>query len=1533
MSSKISRKFIVLLLIVALLASVVAFISIRSNAVSAESSEYEYMPGAPQITVLTHGIADFNGASHWSNNYPETFDEGNKGEQTHFAYDTDSLIHKLSEKAGGADIFWAKVDNGNTDFDLYNIGGENIEKYGMDYQNAKTVTEIGSSAFSSLNTNLKKIVIPESVTKIGNYAFAYNTGVQEVEFAGNSKLKDIGSSAFYGCSNLAAISLPDGVEIIGDMAFADCPALTGTFTLPASVKNIYAGAFNDCNISAFTIASSNSKYIAESGVLYEKSGTAIGAKLVAYPAGKKDMSFTTPAAVKELGEYAIYGNYNLQSINLNNVETILNYGLSNCEKLATVTGNKVNYLGGSVLINTPWLENNAEDYVAVGSVLLNYQGNASTVNISAYSQVNDFAFALNGNVEEIIAGANTEEFGIGAFLGCNNLKNIKLLNLHHPVYVNEYTFGDNADDMVIEVPEVMKSKYETSYNNSGWDNFAFDFSKLTTNITFDSAGGSACSDGTAYYGSVIQLPQPMKAGYDFAGWYDSVSGGMAAGNKLNSGDIWTKTADNTTLYAKWNNADYIVTLDYDNGTGQSQSIEVTYLMDMPNLSAPTRPGYEFCGYFSEPDGGGVQYYDADMNSVNKWDITDDATLYADWEGKSYTVTLNKRGGIGGSSEVTAIYGEDMPAATAPVREGYVFEGYFTEMFGAGEQYYSANMTSVQPWDISINTTLYAHWSVKEFEVKVQYDSNTDWVEIDAGVLGLSNVKVYVSYGASIGELINSALVTEYKKTEYGYVSGRVLSHFELNGQDIRNIWGNTIPDLGADGSMVVLSPVYIYEEHTISFVSNVTGLTFNNITAQYGANISLPVMDSSDNIGYSFEGWYKDNLFTEYFNYTAMPDLTPTYEGNGNVTLYAKWTAITCTVKLDKQGGSGGTSSVSVQFGNAMPSATKPAKTGYTFKGYYTSIGGKGTQYYSSSMSSMRDWNIAENNYTLFAYWKPDTYSVTLNPSGGSGGTTTISVLYDASMPGGVNSPSLTGYTFAGYYSGQNGTGTQYYDADMVSVHNWDKASSTILYAYWDANKYVITLDSYGGNGGTTQITVTYGKAMPVATKPSRVGYTFDGYGTKTYGGTMYYSANMVSLRNWMETDVSVLYAQWTANEYNITFIQNGGSGGTTSKTVTYGELLPLIKFPKYTAHNFLGYYTAAGVQYYTFFDSNFLSEDYYYLYYAQPYDIAGNITLYARWETMTWHVGVWASLSDAGLTTIPDESFDLSTDENKIYYIPGIKDYDITSWKLTYQAGTVASGTSTSINMRNLCVGNYESYTLTISYTYNPQEGGCIATGTLITLADGRQVPVESLTGNEMLLVWNMYTGTFGAAPILCIDSDPFSMYEVIRLSFSDGTTVDVISEHSFFDVNLNKYVYLDRYAADYIGHCFLKQGVDGMVHAKLEDVTIVLDNTAAYSPVTYGHLCYFVNGMLSMPGGIDGLFNIFEVDGETMMYDAEAMAADIEKYGLYTYEELNTLVPVPEVMFDAVNGQYLKVAVGKGIITIEQIGELVERYADLFE
>ena len=226
-----------------------------------------------------------------------------------------------------------------------------------------------------------------------------------------------------------------------------------------------------------------------------------------------------------------------------------------------------------------------------------------------------------------------------------------------------------------------------------------------------------------------------------------------------------------------------------------------------------------------------------------------------------------------------------------------------------------------------------------------------------------------------------------------------------------------------------------------------------------------------------------------------------------------------------------------------------------------------------------------------------------------------------------------------------------------------------------------------------------------------------------------------------------------------------------------------------------------------------------------------------------------------------------------------------------------------------------------------------CITPETLITLADGSQKEVQDLTGDEMLLVWNLETGAYDEAPIVFIDVDEEKEFEVINLQFSDGTEVGVIYEHGFFDMNLGKYVYIDEHnAEDYIGHSFVKQADTENNEWKM----VTLDNvvfekrlTKAYSPVTYKHLCYYTDGMLSMPGGIEGLFNIFEVDINTMSYDAEKKTADIEKYGLFAYEDFVGVVS--DGAFEAFNGEYFKVAIGKGILTWDEVEYLAKRYADV--
>lgn len=83
------------------------------------------------------------------------------------------------------------------------------------------------------------------------------------------------------------------------------------------------------------------------------------------------------------------------------------------------------------------------------------------------------------------------------------------------------------------------------------------------------------------------------------------------------------------------------------------------------------------------------------------------------------------------------------------------------------------------------------------------------------------------------------------------------------------------------------------------------------------------------------------------------------------------------TVILNKDGGYGGTSTVYVEYGDSMPYATAPTKSGYEFGGYYTSRNGIGTQYYTTSMSSARTWNKSSNT-TLYAYWIEEDDSIAL---------------------------------------------------------------------------------------------------------------------------------------------------------------------------------------------------------------------------------------------------------------------------------------------------------------------------------------------------------------------------------------------------------------------------------------------------------------------------------------------------------------------------------------------------------------------------
>jgi hypothetical protein len=282
-----------------------------------------------------------------------------------------------------------------------------------------------------------------------------------------------------------------------------------------------------------------------------------------------------------------------------------------------------------------------------------------------------------------------------------------------------------------------------------------------------------------------------------------------------------------------------------------------------------------------------------------------------------------------------------------------------------------------------------------------------------------------------------------------------------------------------------------------------------------------------------------------------------------------------------------------------------------------------------------------------------------------------------------------------------------------------------------------------------------------------------------------------------------------------------------------------------------------------------------------------------------------------------------LNTYQSYTYTAPSIDGYSFECWK-NYLDGDSVYSTSSTITVYK----TDKSYlNLDAWYTKN----SCVATGTQITLADGSQKAVEDLDGTELLLVWNLWTGKFDYAPLIFVDSEATAINTVINLYFSDGTSVKVITEHGFWDYDLNKYVFLREDAAQYIGHYFAKEGlIDGervLQKVRLTDVVITEETTGVWSPVTFGHLCYFVNGMLSMPGATESFINIFDVNPSTMQYDEVQMRLDILTYGLFTYDDFADFLPYE--MYEAFGGAYLKISIGKGNTTLEEIYSLIEYYA----
>ena len=337
-------------------------------------------------------------------------------------------ICMLSLHAMAYDLF-SYTHQGNTLF--YNITSDNtVEVWGLNSvsgavvipssvtNNGTTysVTSIGDEAFY-LCSGLTSVTIPNSVTSIGDYAFEGCSSLTSVTI-GNS-VTSIGDYAFISCSGLTSVTIPNSVTSIGDYAFEGCSSLTSV-TIGNSVTSIGYRAFYECSgLTSVTIPNSV---------------TSIGQSAFAYCSGLT--SVTIPNSVTSIGNSAFAGCSSLTSVTIpNSVTSIGWYAFASCSSLTSVTiPNSVTLIASS-------------------------------------------AFEGCSSLTSVTIGNSVTSIGDYSFYGCSSLTSIVSKATVPPVLGNEVFSNPNNCNVTVPCGSLL------FYMVSSWNNY-FPY-RITEGLSFD----------------------------------------------------------------------------------------------------------------------------------------------------------------------------------------------------------------------------------------------------------------------------------------------------------------------------------------------------------------------------------------------------------------------------------------------------------------------------------------------------------------------------------------------------------------------------------------------------------------------------------------------------------------------------------------------------------------------------------------------------------------------------------------------------------------------------------------------------------------------------------------------------------------------------------------------------------------------------------------------------------------------------------------------------------------------------------------
>ncbi len=184
---------------------------------------------------------------------------------------------------------------------------------------------------------IKKVVIDEGVTSIGDYTFANCTQITDVEMP--ASITNIGYRAFINCSGLKEIEIPENVRTVENYAFQNCSILETLNFNAKNYKNSYYEAFYNCNIKTLNVGA-NVNYLPDLKTVETVTFTE-GTTIVpdgAFSGCEYLISVTLPDTIETIGENAFYNCTSLESINIpDSVTEIKRYAFYNCSSLTSIT--------------------------------------------------------------------------------------------------------------------------------------------------------------------------------------------------------------------------------------------------------------------------------------------------------------------------------------------------------------------------------------------------------------------------------------------------------------------------------------------------------------------------------------------------------------------------------------------------------------------------------------------------------------------------------------------------------------------------------------------------------------------------------------------------------------------------------------------------------------------------------------------------------------------------------------------------------------------------------------------------------------------------------------------------------------------------------------------------------------------------------------------------------------------------------------------------------------------------------------------